>query len=109
MALYLTCAQYTQDGYKGMIAQPENREAMARALFEAAGIKLLHIWYSPSTSEIVTVGEGDAVAGATAGMVVMASGAFSNVHSIELISTQQQFDAMKAGAAVAAKFRPPGK
>jgi uncharacterized protein with GYD domain len=109
MALYLTRARYSQEAYKGMIAKPENREAMARMLFEASGMKLQHVWYSPNTYEIIVVGEGDSVSGTTAAMVVLASGGFTDVQSIELLSMQQQFDAMKAGAAVAAKFRPPGK
>lgn len=109
MGLYLTRARYTQEAYKGMIAKPENREGMARALFEAAGMKLQHIWFSPTTYEIVVIGEGTATAGTTATMVVMASGGFADVQSMELITTEQQFEAMKAGAAVAQKFRAPGK
>ncbi|GAA4416566.1 GYD domain-containing protein [Quisquiliibacterium transsilvanicum] len=109
MALYLTRARYSPEGYRGMIAKPENREAIARTLFEASGMKLQHIWYSATTYEIIVIGEGEAVGGATAAMVVLASGGFTDVQSIELLSMQQQFEAMKAGAAVAAKFRPPGK
>jgi uncharacterized protein with GYD domain len=109
MGLYLTRARYTQEAYEGMLAKPENREGMARAPFEAAGMKLQHIWFSSSTCEIVAIGEGTAVAGTTASMVVMASGGFADVNTIELLTTQQQFEAMKAGAAVAEKFRAPGK
>ena len=43
------------------------------------------------------------------GMVVMASGAFTIVESIELITMGQMMEAMKSAGPVAAKFRPPGK
>jgi hypothetical protein len=69
----------------------------------------LHIWFSPSTLEAIMIVEGNVVAEATADMVVMASGTIADLSTIELITTQQQLDAMKAGAAVAAKYRGPGK
>jgi hypothetical protein len=41
--------------------------------------------------------------------VVMASGAIADLSTIELITTQQQLDALKRATAVAAKYRAPGK
>ena len=57
MSIYLTRAHYSQDAFKGMIAKPESRENAARAMFDAAGIKLHHMWYSGS-GEVVCVVEG---------------------------------------------------
>ena len=108
MSIYLTRAHYSQDAFKGMIAKPENRENAARAMFDAAGIKLHHMWYSGS-GEVVCVVEGNAVSGATVGMVVMASGGFTSVDSIELITMGQMAEAMTNASTIAAKFRPPGK
>jgi uncharacterized protein with GYD domain len=92
-----------------MIAKPEDRSPPVEALFEAAGMKLLHIWFSPSTFEMIMIVEGDVLAGTTAEIVVMASGAIAELSTIELITTQQQLDSMKAAATVAAKYRVPGK
>jgi uncharacterized protein with GYD domain len=92
-----------------MIANPEDRAAPVKALFEAAGMKLQHIWFSPSTFETIMIVEGDIVAGTTAEIVVMASGAVADLSTIELITTQQHLGAMKAAATVAAKYRAPGK
>ncbi len=39
----------------------------------------------------------------------MASGAIADLSTIELITTQQQLDALKGATAVAAKYRAPGK
>ena len=72
-------------------------------------MKLLHMWFSPSTFETIVIVEGDVVAGAMAECVVMASGAIADLSTIELITTQQQLDALKGATAVAAKYRAPGK
>ena len=108
MSLCPTRGKYSQEAFKGMIANPSDREAAGRAMFEAAGIKLHHMWYS-GNGEVICVVEGHAVAGSTAGMVVMASGGFTSVESTELITMEQMTEAMKGAGAVAAKFRPPGK
>ena len=52
MSLYLARARYTADAFKGMIAKPEDRAAPVKAMFEAAGAKLLHVWFTPSTREL---------------------------------------------------------
>ncbi len=108
MSLYLTRATYTPEAFRGMIAQPADRMGPAKAMFDAAGIKLHHIWYS-GDGDVIAVVEGSAVSGATVSMVVMASGAFSSVESVEMITMEQQVEAMRSAAAVSAKFRPPGK
>jgi uncharacterized protein with GYD domain len=109
MGLYLARARYTPEAFKGMIAKPADRAAPAKAMFEAAGGKLLHFWFSPSTLEAIMVVEGNVIAEVTAEMVVLGSGAIADMSSIELITAEQQLDAMKAAAAVAAKYHGPGK
>ena len=108
MSTYLTRARYSQESFKGMTGKPENREAAAKALFDAAGMKLHNMWYS-GNGEVICILEGSAVAGATVGMVVLASGGFTSVESTELITMGQMVEAMGNAGAVAAKFRPPGK
>ena len=101
MSLYLTRAKYSPEAFKGMIANPSDREAAGRAMIEAAGIKLHHMWYS-GNGEVICIVEGDAVAGSTVGMVVMASGGFTSEESTELITMAQMIDAMKGAGAIAA-------
>jgi len=108
MSLYLTRAQYTPEAFKGMIANPGDREGPGRQLFEAAGMKLLHMWCSVA-GEVICILEGDAVAGATVSMVVIASGAFSKVDTVELVTMKQQVEAMRTAGEVAGKYKPPGK
>lgn len=108
MGLYLARAKYSPEAFKAMIANPSDREAAGRALYEAAGVKLHHMWYS-SNGEVIVIVEGDPVERSMAGMVVMASGGFTNAEVTELITMSQMTDAMKGAGAIAAKFRPPGK
>ena len=107
MSLYLVRAQYTPEALKGLIARPVDREAPGREIFEALGMKLQHIWYS-AKGEIVCVAEGGAVNTASVAMVVTASGGLCNATVEELLTTKQQFEAMKAAGEVAAKYRVPG-
>lgn len=108
MSLYMLRAQYTPDAFRGMVAKPADREGPGRAVFEAAGMKLQHIWYS-AKGEIVCIAEGDSVNGATVAMVVNASGALCNATMEELLTPAQQLAAMKAAGEVAGKYKPPGK
>ncbi len=108
MSIYLTRAHYSQESFKGMMAKPEDREVAAKAMFGAAGLKLHNMWYS-GNGEVICILEGTAVAGASVGMVVLASGAFTSVDTTELLTMGQMVEAMGSAGAIAAKFRPPGK
>jgi uncharacterized protein with GYD domain len=108
MSLYMTRARYTPEAYKGMIANPAERASVAKGMFEAAGMKMHNIWMS-SQGEVVCIVEGSVVSGSAVAMVVMASGAFSEAESVELMTPEQQVEAMKLAGKVTAKYRAPGK
>jgi uncharacterized protein with GYD domain len=109
MAMYLTRAKYSGEAFRGMIANPHDRGAVAKALFASAGMKLDSVYYSPSTGEVVCIGDGDGTKAATIEMVVMGSGMFTSVEAIELITTEAMHAAMKRAAEVAAQYRPTTK
>ena len=108
MSLYMVRAQYTPEAFRGMLTRPGDREAPGRQLFEAAGMKLHHMWYS-AKGEIVCIAEGETVNGATVAMVVTANGALCNATMEELLTPSQQLQAMKAAGEVSEKYRAPGK
>ena len=108
MSLYMIRAQYTAEAFKGMLARPGDREGPARAIFEAAGLKLKHMWYS-AKGEVICIAEGNAVQNATVAMVVAASGGLCNPSMEELLTMKDQVEAMKQAGEVSAKYRPPGK
>lgn len=108
MGLYLYRAKYSQEAIKGLLAKPEDRTASLRAMYEAAGVKLLHLWLLPNW-EVMMIAEADAMKNASIGAVIYASGACTEASATELMTFEQMAEAMKRGGTLAAKYRPPGK
>lgn len=109
MATYLMRARYTAEAFTGMIANPQDRGDAARAVFKAAGLKLSSVHFSPSTGEVVCIADGEGVQASALEMAIMASGAFSAVSSIELISMASMQKAMRTAAKVAKSYVPPSR
>ncbi len=109
MSLYLTRAQYSGAAFKGMVASPSDRGAAARALFDAIGISPLSIHYSVGTGEIICMLEATAEQLTTSEMVIMGSGAFTNISSLQLISVEQMNAAMSNANGIASKYQAPNK
>jgi len=109
MSLYLSRAKYSPEGMKGLVAKPEDRTAAAKALYEAAGAKLLHLWFSASTGEVVSVLEATSSATTSLGAAIAASGAFTEGSVEELLTPAQHMEAMRAAANIMSRYRPPGK
>jgi len=107
MSLYLTQCNYTPEAFKGLLAKPEDRLAALKPMFEAAGGKLLHMWFSGS--EVILVSEGTVTSGTSIIAAAMASGALSEVKIKELATPAQMVEAAKSAAAFTIKYRPPGK
>lgn len=109
MSLYLTRAQYSSSAFKGMVTSPSDRGAAARSLFESMGIKAHTMHYSVSSGEIVTIIEGGAEQMAAVEMVIMSSGAFMGVSSLELVSIDQMNAAMTTASQMVAKYQAPNR
>jgi hypothetical protein len=109
MSIYLTRGKYSPEAFKGMLAKPEDRTAAIKTFYEAAGGKVLHLWYSPMSSEVILISEGTLSQGIPLGIVSMATGTITEGSSLELVTMEQLSEGMKAAGALAAKFRPPGK
>lgn len=109
MATYLTKAKYSNAACAGMVASPHDRGAAAKALFKAAGAKILTIYFEVSSGCVVVISEATAEQMAAIGLVVGASGAFSNVESTELISMADMLGAMTSAQGVAKRYAAPNK
>jgi uncharacterized protein with GYD domain len=108
MALYMNVARYSVEAFKGMIANPVERETATRTMLTAAGLKLHHMWVS-NQGDVVTIVEGSGVSGMAAGMVVMAGGAISSGVTTELFTPEQAVESMKLAGKIAASYKAPGK
>lgn len=109
MALYLVRSSYTPTAFQGMLASPSDRGEAAKTLFKSIGLKTHDIFFSVSTGSIVCLVEGTAEQMAETQMITMASGAFTDIHSEELISTKTMKTAMANAGAKAAKYKAPNK
>ena len=60
MALYLARANYSNEAFKGMVNNRQDREAAANKLFSALNVKMHNLCFSVSSAEIVAIMEGSA-------------------------------------------------
>ena len=108
MSIYMSRFAYNGASYKAMMDNPSDREAAAKAGFAAVGGKILHVYYSASTGELVCIGEGDATQVSAGRMITMAAGATS-VSVEELITPSDMTSAMKLAGKVASQYRAPNQ
>ena len=58
MALYYFTADYSGEAFSGMVNSPQDREAAARELIEAVGMKLHNFYFCVNTGQIIGMIEG---------------------------------------------------
>ncbi len=102
-------ARYSAAAFQGMLAAPHDRGQAATGLFKSLGIKTHEILFSVSTGSIVALVVGTAEQLADTTMIVMESGAFSEIGAEEMISTKTMTAAMASAGAEAAKYKAPHK
>lgn len=108
MPHYMFQARYTAAAMKAMIANPQDREPPARALIEAAGGKLLSMYFTMGEEDIVAIIEApddETVAGVS--MIIGSSGAFSSGSTTKLMTSSQAKAAMEKAQKGAAAYKPP--
>jgi uncharacterized protein with GYD domain len=109
MPLYFTRAQYSAAAFKGMLTSPSDRGAAAKVLFDAVGIKTHSIHFSVSSGEIVSMVECTPEQMAIVEIIILGSGGFNNVSSLELLSLDQMNTAMTTASGIAALYQAPNK
>jgi uncharacterized protein with GYD domain len=108
MPLFITYASYSNSGVKGLIDKPSDRSEAIEGLIKKAGGKLVALYNTTGSNDIVLVSEvpdgSDAVA---LGMAVAASGAVSKIETVRAW-TSSEFKAIAEKAArVAGAYSPP--
>ncbi len=83
MPMFITYASYSQSGAKGLIDKPADRSGVIKALIEKAGGKLIALYFTTGSNDVVLISEvadgSDAVA---VGMAVSASGSLSKIETV---------------------------
>ena len=107
MSLYMFQASYTALAIKALVNNPQNREAAARTVIEAAGGKLLNMYFCFGTSDVIAIIEApDDKAMVSCSLAIGASGAFSSGSTISLMTATDAMEAMQAAQAAAAVYKP---
>jgi uncharacterized protein with GYD domain len=110
MPMFITYASYSHAGTKGMLEHPADRSGVIKALIEKAGGKLVALYFTTGSNDVVLISEvadgSDAVA---MGMAVAASGALSKIETVRAWTPSEFKGIAEKAAKVAGAYTPPGK
>jgi len=108
MALYLIRGSYTADAIKAMVAEPQDREAAARAAMEALGGTMHCFYFAFGDHDLVSICEfADDKTMAAASFLVTSTGAFSKLETTKLLTTAEAKEAMSTAQDSASAYKPP--
>ena len=109
MPLFITYASYSQSGVKGLVDNPSDRAGPIGALLEKAGAKLIALYMTTGTHDVVLVSEApngtDAVA---LGMAVASSGSLSNIETVRAWTSEEFVAIAQKAATLTGSYVPPG-
>ena len=109
MPLFITYASYSHSGVKGLVNKPEDRSGAVKAVVEKAGGKVVALYNTTGSNDVVLVSEladeSDAVA---MGMAVSASGALSKLETVRAWTPGEFKGIAEKAARVASAYTPPG-
>lgn len=108
MAQYIVTGNYTQAAMKGMIANPSDREKAVGAMIATAGGKLESFFVTTGDTDFIArVSTDDLTSMLAALMAVGASGAVTNLKTVQCFTSAEFMDAQRKAGAIAAKFSAP--
>ena len=108
MAQYIITGNYTAAAMKGMIANPSDREKATGALVAAAGGKLESFFVTTGDTDfIMRVTADDITKMLAALMVAGASGAASNLKTVQCFTSADFMAAQKAAGAITLNYSAP--
>jgi uncharacterized protein with GYD domain len=108
MPVYLTRFAHTPETWARLIENPEDRRGPIGAVVEAAGGKLLGLWYAFGEHDgYVLLELPDNVQAASVLTRTAASGAFGGFETTVLLTVEEMLDALEKAKGVS--YRPPGR
>ncbi len=108
MARYIITGSYSTAAMKGMIAKPSDRGAAVGALIGAGGGRMEQFYVTTGENDFMVIAQSDNVAGLLATlMTTAASGAVSNLRTVQAFTSDEFLAAQKAAGALAAKYQAP--
>jgi uncharacterized protein with GYD domain len=109
MATQLIRCRYTAEGFKGMLTSPSDRGAAIEKLFGALNMNVSQVYFSTSTCELYILCESSAsdVQLTAAEMIVMGTGAVTDVQVMNLIDSKTVVEAMTMGGKISGHYKAP--
>ena len=107
MALYLTQFSYTPESWAGLVANPRDRREELRPLFEAAGAKLIDMYFTFGKEDGVILSEGDNIAAAAVSIAAAAAGGVKSVDTQVLLTVDEMIEALHKAAEL--PYRAPAE
>ena len=109
MSTYLALFTYEKEAWRDMIRRPEDREAAARTVVEAAGGSLLVFYWMLGDHDGLAIYEApDAAAAAAVTAAILASGRVADVRTNALLTAPEALEALERAKDVAKAYQPPG-
>jgi uncharacterized protein with GYD domain len=109
MPMYITYAKYSHSGVKGMIDKPTDRTGAIKALIEKSGGKLIAVYMTTGSHDVVIVSEAPAGTDVVAvGMAAAASGAVSKIETVRAWTPSEFKSIAEKAGKLAGDYTPPG-
>jgi uncharacterized protein with GYD domain len=106
---YLALFTYEKAAWRDMVRRPEDREAAARAVIDAAGGSLLAFYWMLGDHDGLAIYEApDAPAAAAVTAAILSSGRVWDVRTNALLTAPEALGALRRAGEVAPAYRPPG-
>ena len=109
MVKILLKGSFNEDGYKGAVNDPADREIAARQLFKRACLEVESFYFSPTAGCQFVIMEGDVTQLAAAEFAFMSSGAFMSVEAHILITGSEMTTAQKLAGNLVSDYDAPNR
>ena len=95
MALFLTHFSYTPESWAGLMHEPRDRREDLKPFFEAAGLRLIEMYFTFGEKDGFVLSEGDNVAAAAVSIAAAAAGGISDIQTTVLMTVDEMIEALR--------------
>ena len=109
MSTYLTFFTYAKDVWRSMVQHPEDREAAARKVVEAAGGHLLAFYWMLGDHDGLAIFEvPNATAAAAVSAAISGSGRIARLRTVHLLDSKEVRGSLELAKVIVPAYQAPG-
>src|SRR5262245_8727709 len=110
MPLFITYASYSHTGIKGMVDKPADRSDIIKPLVEKAGGKLVALYMTTGSNDVVLIYEApDGTDAVAMGMAAAASGSLARIETVRAWTSGEFKRIAEKAANLTGAYTPPGR